>query len=1587
MFTVKPSWLISYCLVVITLMASTVWAAQPPSHSKSTAEKVTLQLKWFNQFQFAGYYAAIEQGYYAEEGLDVEIRERVLEKNVVQQVTSNEAEYGVGDSGLLSHYAQGEPIVALAAIFQHNPLVFMTRQDSGITSASEIKGKRVMSDLISFNEAQLFAMLSGTGLTEKDYTLIPQTNDYTLLVQNKVDAISGYLTDQPFFFKEKGLKINIINPKNYDIDFYGDMLFTSQKELQSRPDRVDRFRRASLKGWQYALTHPEELIQIIHKKYRSKLSIEHLRFEAIETKKLIMPDMVLLGTMEYTRLKKIADTYAGAGFNRPLTETELKVFMYTSQTTDLNLTDTEKAWLNAHPVIKVGVDSNFAPYEWIDRKGHYVGMAADYMQLLENKLGVRFEIIKNKPWDEILNMAKRGELDMLSCAVNTAERSQYLTFSLPYKTTNAIIIDNGSDAFIGSLEHLSGKRVAVEKGYFMQEMLQKDYPQIQLISASNTENALKLVANGSADAYVGDAGSTNYIIKKHNFLHLRFSGETVYNSQHSIAVVKSEPVLASIINKAMVSISQNEADAIFNRWLGLRIEQGIKPETLLKYGLAFTFLLLLFAYWAYRMKREISIRKTAETREQARSHIMEKLAQGAPLTTILEAIVKSVEQLHPKMLCSILLLDREGKHLHNSVAPSLPDFYNAAINGTEIGIGVGSCGTAAATSKLVIVEDIQTHPYWIAYKALAAKADLASCWSQPIFSSTGQVLGTFAIYHHEINAPTQADIATIEQSAHLAGIAIERKQAENLLIESEHKLSSILDGVDAYIYLKDTKGCYTFANRAVRELFNTSMDEIIGHSDERFFDAKTAAKIHANDTLVLAEGQTLKIEEANTILNNGKSSTYISVKLPLREESGSIYALCGISTDITERKQMEKSLLESEARYRVLVETASEAIVVAQGNTLKLVNKKALEISGYSEEELLSLPFIELVHVDDRQFMMHNYQKRIQGEPISQKYQIRLLRKDKSVRWAEMSGAKVDWQGQPATFNFVTDITERIQTEQQLRIAATAFESQEGILITDAHNVILRVNQTFTTITGYTSEEVIGKTPRLLHSGRQDKAFYQVMWENINKTGTWVGEIWNRRKNGEIYPEHLTITAVKDAQNIVTNYVATFIDITASKAATEEIKYLAFYDSLTELPNRRLLMDRLQQALATSARSGQKGALLFLDLDYFKNLNDTLGHGIGDLLLQQVSTRLMSCIREGDTVARIGGDEFVILLEDLNAKLINAATQTEVIGKKILTVLNQPYYLDTHEYLCSASIGATLIDNHQFKSEEIIKQADIAMYEAKNAGRNTLRFFDPIMQEVISTRVVLEHDLRNAIVMQQFQLYYQIQVDSAGHAVGAEALIRWFHPTRGMISPLEFIPLAEETGLILPIGQWVLETACAQLKAWQHNSHTQHLTLSVNVSAKQFLQADFTSQVQHIVHNAGIDPILLKLELTESVLLNNIDNIISNMRVLKEMKIHFSLDDFGTGYSSLQYLKTLPIYQLKIDQSFVRNIANDISDQAIVRTIIAMAQTLNLNVIAEGVETEEQRQLLHNNGCHTYQGYLFSKPVPIDEFEALCKPQ
>ena len=557
-----------------------------------------------------------------------------------------------------------------------------------------------------------------------------------------------------------------------------------------------------------------------------------------------------------------------------------------------------------------------------------------------------------------------------------------------------------------------------------------------------------------------------------------------------------------------------------------------------------------------------------------------------------------------------------------------------------------------------------------------------------------------------------------------------------------------------------------------------------------------------------------------------------------------------------------------------------------------------------------------------------------------------------------------------------------LRTSQQalaeLRIAATAFEAQEGMVIADRDCLIVRVNQSFTNITGYSAEEAVGRKTNLLKSGRQDDAFYAAMWESIVSSGNWHGEIWNRRKNGEVYPEWLTITAVRSDDGEIANYVGTMTDITASKAAEEQIQHLAFYDPLTLLPNRRLLHDRLRQCLAASIRTGREGALLFIDLDNFKTLNDTKGHDSGDLLLQQVAPRLSACIREGDTVARLGGDEFVVMLTDLSANIEEAGAQTKVVGDKILAALNLPYRLAGSEYHGTSSIGATLFRPPDKTVDELLKRADLAMYQAKDAGRDCLRFFNPEMQAKLTARAALESDLRDAIGYQQFVLHYQAQVDSSGRLIGAEALVRWQHHGRGMVPPSEFIPLAEESGMILSLGRWVLETACRQLVAWAQQPELRHLTIAVNVSARQFALPDFVDLVLALLEHTGADPRKLKLELTESLLVDNAAEVIGKMNALKARQVGFSLDDFGTGCSSLSYLKRLPLDQLKIDKSFVRDVFTDPNDAAIVRTIVALARSLGMSVIAEGVETPEQRDFLAREGCHAYQGYLFGRPGPAE---------
>jgi diguanylate cyclase (GGDEF)-like protein/PAS domain S-box-containing protein len=747
-------------------------------------------------------------------------------------------------------------------------------------------------------------------------------------------------------------------------------------------------------------------------------------------------------------------------------------------------------------------------------------------------------------------------------------------------------------------------------------------------------------------------------------------------------------------------------------------------------------------------------------------------------------------------------------------------------------------------------------------------------------------------------------------------------------------------------WVTDLKGNLLEANLAYARMSGYSIDELLKMHVTQLEAVDDLEKVNARIQQLMTEGHLLFESR-----HRHKDGHLIDVEVSVNHmaDSQQIYAFF---RDITDRLKIQKRTEMHLKRYQTVMKNALDGIHVMDmyGNLVEF-NESFCTMLGYTQEEAQSLNIADWNAQWTKQELMKKFVA-LSGK--SARFETVHKRKDGALIDVEVSTTGVEINGELFLFASSRDISNRKKIESELRIASVAFESQESIMITDARGVILRVNQAFVDSTGYAVNEVVGKTPKLLKSGRHDAEFYREMWETINLTGSWQGEIWDRRKGGEIYPKLLTISTVRSESGAVTHYVGSHIDITERKLSEEKIQNLAFYDPLTNLPNRRLLVDRLQHALATSARNTKSGALLFIDLDNFKVLNDTIGHAIGDLLLQQVAHRLTSCIRECDTVARLGGDEFVVMLEDLSEQPLESAAQTESIGEKILTTLRQPYRLGTHECRSSSSVGATLFRGHQQPLEELLKQADIAMYQAKKEGRNTLRFFDPQMQASINDMALLEEELREALDNQQFQLYFQIQVDSTHCALGAEALIRWVHPQRGTISPQKFIPLAEETGLILQIGQWVLEAACAQIK-----------------------------KVQSAVRRHAINPMLLSFELTESMMLRDIESTVKTMNALRKIGVLFSLDDFGTGYSSLQYLKRLPLNQLKIDGSFVRDITRNSSDKAIVRTIISMAQSLNLGVIAEGVETDEQKQLLVDNGCTRFQGHLFSQAVPIEQFNGL----
>jgi diguanylate cyclase (GGDEF)-like protein/PAS domain S-box-containing protein len=717
---------------------------------------------------------------------------------------------------------------------------------------------------------------------------------------------------------------------------------------------------------------------------------------------------------------------------------------------------------------------------------------------------------------------------------------------------------------------------------------------------------------------------------------------------------------------------------------------------------------------------------------------------------------------------------------------------------------------------------------------------------------------------------------------------------------------------------------------------------------------------------------------------NGEYRWVMSSARLLRDAGGKPLRMLGTNTDITEQRytqqrleQLMTALNESEAHFRRFFDAAKAVMLLIDPADGRIIdaNPAACAFYGYARAELLAL------HITDIGQMTQAEMTAEVAQALADRHGHSILQhrlKDGTLRTVEMYSSPYHFDKRLALYSIIHDITERIEAERELREAATVFEATaEAIMITDANGVIKRINQAFVAMTGYSAAEVQGQTPRLLKSDKHDELFYQGMWEKLQAAGRWEGEIWNRRKNGEIFPVWQIISTVRDTEGKAAGFVSLFIDITQKKRDEDEIAYRANYDALTGLPNRNLLAERLNQALKQARRESSRVAVMFIDLDFFKQVNDTLGHAIGDRLLQLVAERMRLCVRETDTIARLGGDEFVILLTD-----IDDTVPASIVAEKIIALMVEAFSIEGNEIHIGASIGITVFPDDGRDVETLFRNADLAMYRAKNTGRNNAQFFEMALTTAALDRRELENDLRSALAHNEFRLHFQPLINLATSRItGVEALLRWQHPQRGLLEPERFVPLAEETGLIRDIGAWVLAESCHQLAGWEAAGH--HLTLAINVSVRQLPEALSVKRILAVLAEHGLDPQQIVLEITENVLLADSPTIQQWFVDAGAAGLHLAIDDFGTGYSSLAYLKRFPVRHVKIDKTFVQDMEGDTANRALVEAILAMAHSLGLSVVAEGVEALGQASLLQERSCEMAQGFLYSQPLPADELLAL----
>jgi diguanylate cyclase (GGDEF)-like protein/PAS domain S-box-containing protein len=852
-------------------------------------------------------------------------------------------------------------------------------------------------------------------------------------------------------------------------------------------------------------------------------------------------------------------------------------------------------------------------------------------------------------------------------------------------------------------------------------------------------------------------------------------------------------------------------------------------------------------------------------------------------------------------------------------------------------------------------------------------------------------------YHEYFLGDTKKTFeARYKKIDHREVLVIVRDTTEQTLINDEiERLSEVARQTTNGVMITDEHGHVVWINNALTDMTGYNMDEMAGRRPGDVLQGEGTDE----STVSFMRNALMNHEGFNVdVVNYSKAGAPYWVRIacnPMRDKSGRVKGYIAIETDITRAKQNDERIRNSDKLLKAVID--ANAIGTWQFNiqTGELqINDKWAALIGYELNELIPTnraTWEKLTHPEDLAYCSRQLEKHTIG--LASVYEANMRMKHKKGHWVwintrgristRTSDGRAEW-----LLGTHFDVTAQIAAEttlqhQSIQMRAIVENMLDGVIGTDGKGAVITFNRAAEQIFGFNSSEILGRNINVLipsphTAGQTDYLAYFFKTEKGDATGRRVRELEGVRKDGSVFSMELGVVEIEQSGDI--NFIGIVRDISERKEREREINQLAFYDALTKLPNRRLLLDRLQHVIANCERHNHYAALFFLDLDKFKNLNDSAGHGVGDVLLHRVGKRLANLVRQSDTVARLGGDEFVVLVDSLGVDEQMAALSAKALAEKIGTDFHRSFDLNGLTYNCSVSIGITLFNDGSLQHLDLLKRADLAMYQSKGTGRNRICFYDPKMQVVVDRRMEIEQDLHRAIHDRQFELHYQKQVDQDGQLIGAEVLLRWQHPEKGLISPAEFIPSAEETGLIVPLGKWVLVEACRTLAKWSEDPERVGITIAVNISVAQFSEQDFVKTITETLKASGADPKKLKLEITESLLASNAPDIRAKMFELQCLGVSFSIDDFGTGYSSLAYLKELPIDQLKIDQSFVRDILNNPNDRAIAQAVITLAESMWLSVIAEGVESEEQRNLLLEMGCKAYQGYLFGRPCNLEDF-------